>query len=235
MKREKIYHYTYRIDNLINGKYYYGKHSAESLDNDYMGSGKLIIKAIDKWGIENFKKTILKTFPTSEEAFAHEAEIVTQKEVDDPMCYNIALGGYGGNLIAGYSEEEREVFCKKLSDSHKGQVSHMKGKHMSSEARQKISIANKGKMVGENHPMYGKKHSEKTRQQLSESHKGIPSPRRISITVTDLLPLKHLEHYGLQTGDIFDSISSFIEITGIGKRTPFRWIDKGWLTRVGNK
>lgn len=97
MEEEKImYHYTYQIDNLINGKYYRGKHSAKSLDNDYMGSGKLIIKAIDKWGIENFKKTILKTFPTSAEAFAHEAEIVTMKEVNDPMCYNLIPGGKGG-------------------------------------------------------------------------------------------------------------------------------------------
>lgn len=230
MKREKIYHYTYRIDNLINGKYYYGKHSAESLDNDYMGSGKLIIKAIDKWGIENFKKTILKTFPTSEEAFAHEAEIVTQKEVDDPMCYNIALGGHGGNTYAGKSEEELDILYKKLSDSHKGQQSPMRGKSMPDIARQKISVALKGKFTGEKHPMYGKKHNEKTRKQMAESHRGLPSPRSIPIMVTDLLPLHHLERYGLKVGDYFDSVASFIEMTGTGKRTPFRWIKWGWLT-----
>lgn len=88
-------HYTYRIDNLINGKYYIGKHSSESLDDDYMGSGPLIKAAIAKYGIDNFKKTILKTFPTSEEAFEHEAQIVTMAEVNDPMCYNIQLGGKG--------------------------------------------------------------------------------------------------------------------------------------------
>lgn len=89
-------HYTYRIDNLINGKYYIGKHSSESLDDDYMGSGPLIKAAITKYGIENFKKTILKTFSTSEEAFEHEAQIVTLAEVKDPMCYNIQPGGKGG-------------------------------------------------------------------------------------------------------------------------------------------
>ena len=89
-------HYTYRIDNLINGKYYIGKHSSESLDDGYMGSGTRIKAAIAKYGIENFKKTILKTFPTSEEAFEHEAQIVTMAEVNDPMCYNIQPGGKGG-------------------------------------------------------------------------------------------------------------------------------------------
>ena len=88
-------HYTYRIDNLINGKYYIGKHSSDSLDDDYMGSGTLIKAAIAKYGIDNFKKTILKTFPTSEEAFEHEAQIVTMVEVNDPMCYNVQLGGKG--------------------------------------------------------------------------------------------------------------------------------------------
>ena len=88
-------HYTYRIDNLINGKYYIGKHSSESLDDNYMGSGPLIKAAIAKYGIDNFKKTILKTFPTSEEAFEHEAQIVTMAEVNDPMCYNIQPGGKG--------------------------------------------------------------------------------------------------------------------------------------------
>ena len=89
-------HYVYQIDNLINGMYYRGKHSAESLDNDYMGSGTLIKAAIEDLGVDNFKKTILATFPTSDEAFEYEAQVVTMKEVNDPMCYNLMPGGRGG-------------------------------------------------------------------------------------------------------------------------------------------
>ena len=97
-------HYTYRIDNLINGKYYIGKHSSESLDDGYMGSGTLIKAAIAKYGIENFKKTILEIFSTSEEAFEHEAQIVTMAEVNDPMCYNIQPGGEGKQKL--FTDEE---------------------------------------------------------------------------------------------------------------------------------
>lgn len=254
MKREKIYHYTYRIDNLINGKYYYGKHSAESLDNDYMGSGKLIIKAIDKWGIENFKKTILKTFPTSEEAFAHEAEIVTQKEVDDPMCYNIALGGYGGNLIAGKSEEEKSAIHKKISETRK----------------------TNGLSAGENNPMYGKHHSEESKKKMSENLKGYPSPnkgvplpeetkRKISNTlkgctipeevrkkisntlkgrtfseetlskkrkskiITDKMPLNILVRYSLSPGDVFAGNKPMAEQLGISTATISNWKAWGWV------
>ena len=196
MKREKTYNYTYRIDNLINGKYYYGKHSAESLDNDYMGSGKLITAAIEKYKPWNFKKTILKTFSTSEEAFAHEAELVTQQEVDNPMCYNIALGGYGGNLIAGKSEEEKSVIYKKISQSNKGKKKNRteeqlaewkhtlsianKGKKLTPEQRKQISETRKtnGLSAGENNPMYGKHHSEESKKKMSENRKGRPSPNK---------------------------------------------------------
>ena len=133
-------HYVYRIDNLINGKYYIGKHSAESLNNSYMGSGPLIIKAIDKWGIENFKKTILKTFPTSDEAFEYEAQVVTMNEVNDPMCYNLQPGGKGGQKR--FTDKELEE-RKKESDSksHRKYNQSPKGK----EARRKYDQSPKGK------------------------------------------------------------------------------------------
>jgi hypothetical protein len=65
-------HYFYKITNNINGKYYYGIHSilkedpkSDDLVNDgYWGSGSAIIWAENKYGLENFTKTIEKTFST---------------------------------------------------------------------------------------------------------------------------------------------------------------------------
>lgn len=58
----RVHFLIYRIDNVENGKYYIGQH--ETLDplDDYMGSGKLIMNAVAKYGVEKFVKTILFDF-----------------------------------------------------------------------------------------------------------------------------------------------------------------------------
>ena len=47
---------VYLITNLINGKRYIGMDSKNN--PQYLGSGTLILKAIKKYGKENFKKEI---------------------------------------------------------------------------------------------------------------------------------------------------------------------------------
>ena len=44
------YYYIYLITNKINGKQYIGQHYGE-LEDSYFGSGVLITKAIEKYGI----------------------------------------------------------------------------------------------------------------------------------------------------------------------------------------
>lgn len=50
----------YQTTNLVNGKIYVGIHQSQSLDDAYLGSGKLLKAAIKKYGRKNFKREILK-------------------------------------------------------------------------------------------------------------------------------------------------------------------------------
>ena len=102
MNIKKKYHYFYKITNLINNHFYYGVHNTNNLDDGYMGSGKRLHIAYKKYGIENFKKEILKYFDSKEEAFEYEAEIVNEILVNNDNCYNMKLGGTGWPIYKGH-------------------------------------------------------------------------------------------------------------------------------------
>lgn len=86
-------HTIYKITNLINNKIYIGKHSFLDFDDEYMGSGKYIKRAIKKYGKENFKREILYILETSEDAYKKEKEIVNEDFILRKDTYNLIVGG----------------------------------------------------------------------------------------------------------------------------------------------
>lgn len=91
-----MFYTVYKITNNINGKVYVGAHVTDDLDDDYMGSGIHIARAIKKHGLDNFTKEILHTFDSVEEMYAKEAEIVNEDFVKRKDTYNMVVGGKGG-------------------------------------------------------------------------------------------------------------------------------------------
>jgi hypothetical protein len=86
----------YQIKNLLNNKIYVGVHKTKSLDDGYMGSGKIIRSAITKHGISNFSKVILEYFEDAKSMYAKEAEVVNEEFLLREDVYNLRRGGYGG-------------------------------------------------------------------------------------------------------------------------------------------
>ncbi len=113
MERDYKYHYFYKIENQLNGNYYFGIHSTNDIEDGYMGSGRRLKRAYRQFGKENFKKTILKYFKTREQASEYENEVVTESCVLDTNCYNLKIGGdFGVTTGTILVRDENGVFYR---------------------------------------------------------------------------------------------------------------------------
>ncbi len=107
-----MFYTIYKITNQINGKFYIGSHKTKNLNDGYMGSGKYLIYAQEKHGIENFTKEILFVFDNPKDMYAKEAEIVNKDFLVAENTYNLKIGGFGGwdyineNHLGGFSNIE---------------------------------------------------------------------------------------------------------------------------------
>jgi len=86
----------YKITNTVNNKIYIGKHKTEDINDNYMGSGLLIERAIEKYGVDHFTKDILFVYDNEQDASDMEAKIVDSEFIKRADTYNIKLGGTGG-------------------------------------------------------------------------------------------------------------------------------------------
>ena len=158
---------VYKVENKINKKIYIGVHKTENINDEYLGSGDLIIKAITKYGKENFKKTIISIFDKEKDAYFFESQIINNEFIKNPNTYNIRLGGDGGS--------GGKRVHKKISESLKGRRRWWDTK--SKSQIQKII----NKRINTIYEKYGKdgfstfsdrQHTEETKNKMKLSHKG---------------------------------------------------------------
>ena len=162
-----MYYYLYKITNLINNNYYYGRRKSKILPEKdrYFGSGVGLKHAIKKYGKINFKKEIICTYKTFESLVEAEHKLISLDVVKDPYSYNQSLGGPGGVMISDEIKQKVSRSLKtawennpkrktKLSQSNKDSNFNIwwSGKTRSEEDKLAKSIAAKESVKSGKHP-----------------------------------------------------------------------------------
>ena len=172
--------------------------------------GQPVYDAIMAWGWENIKHEILFTCETKEEAEAKEIELISTLNTRE-NGYNVAYGGDSSPL----AEETKEKLRQGRKEYYKTHEHWNTGRHWSEEVKAKLSKAHigkkmseeqrqklKGRLAGENNPMYGVKMTKEHKEKLQAACvKAVSKPCRC-----------------VETGIVYDSAADAQRKTGINSR-----------------
>lgn len=179
-KIKNIFGFVYVTTNLINGKKYVGQKKVTASDSHwktYLGSGRALKDAVEKYGKENFDRKIIDIAFSFEQLNRLEL-FYTQlfNVVADRKWYNLCYGGGGTNGVTGIKRSEETK--QKLRESKLGEKNPNFGRIYTEEEIEDL----RRRMSGEGNPMYGKrgelspnygkKHSEETKRKMSNAAMG---------------------------------------------------------------
>jgi len=156
---------------------YIGCHKTLNPNDDYIGSGTILKRAIKKYGRDNFDKTVLFIFNSSKEMFSKEEEIVDKLFVESDNTYNILIGGWGGfdfvntngknlygmNGYGGYGGEN--LISGNKFNKYKEFLIENK---LWEEWRKKVSNGVKQHIKIHGNHWSGRKHKEETKKKIGE-------------------------------------------------------------------
>ena len=183
-------HRIYLTTNLINGKKYVGRCSSDkNWNRGYVGSGKMLKQAIEKYGLENFSREILEELPGScslREAIDLEKQwLIKLNCKSSPEYYNLSndTGGMGSG--DKHKEETKALIKNRMKDFY-GE------KGLPLEWRENVANAVRGRTP------WNKGKS------FKDSDDSFYSRRRAKIQLTndDYLQIKDLYEHGMSASKI---------------------------------
>ena len=137
----------YKTTNLVNNKIYIGQTNCKRVN--YIGSGKLLLKSINKYGKNNFKcETIIEGDFNQKLTDELERHYIRLHNSNNPKIgYNLELGG-----LRGVERGVKSNKGYKHSDEYKLKCRlRQLGKIPSMETRKKLSEISKGKPKSDTH------------------------------------------------------------------------------------
>lgn len=221
-----LYGFVYMTRNKITGHLYIGKHRREMNPNDiddswYLGSGVLLKRAIEKYGVENFERTIL--CECSDDASLNKMEqlfISHYNAVNDDKFYNLTFGGDGLSVVPECVRERMRHPHKPMSDNARANMSRT----FSQEARERFAQNARDKLTG-------RVHTQQSKANMSAGHIGSKSIYKDGVYK---YVKEHELHTYLADGWILQGVLHGRKIVRKDQGTKV-WIHKGDEERVVRK
>lgn len=170
-----MYGYIYQTTNLINGKKYIGQHRSSKFDHNYIGSGILLLKAIEKYGKENFSCEILRECYSDDELNNYEKEYIAfYNAVNSTTYYNVAAGGEGHTCtpwnkgLTSDSDDRVKQCSTNMKNTKQSRTYTAWNKGLTTETSDKL------KEIGQNisKSLKGRHDSEETKKKKSSCKQG---------------------------------------------------------------
>lgn len=198
-----MYGYIYKTLNLINNKIYIGqKKSSRFLGDKYLGSGKRLKEAVNKYGSDSFKVFLLEEIQEEDKMDEREIYWISfYNSTNKDIGYNLSKGGNVNRTLVGenngfygkhHSEDTRQHlkdiwykthYPEPLKEETKRKISEAnRGKIVSKETREKLSI---NAQNNPNYGMRGKHMSEEAKQKSREKRVGKHTKARGRIYITN--------------------------------------------------
>lgn len=174
--------YVYITTNLLNGKIYIGRHMSTRFDPNYIGTGKILLKAIKKYGINNFDCHIID--------YAYSIKDIDNKEIywihkydstNSEIGYNISSGGHAGRFYGEhngmYGKHHTDEVKRKLSDLAKNNTNPFGRKNHDYESKRIAGIKRYASNRPESHniniskSLKGRKLSDELKSKIAENSK----------------------------------------------------------------
>jgi group I intron endonuclease len=162
-----MFGFIYITINKINGKRYLGQcRYAKKGWQRYLGSGKALLRAIKKYGRENFQREVILEATTREELTAAEIRLIEEyNAMIDPSWYNITKGGYATRGFIGK---------KHSPESNKKRAEKLRGRKRPPH----IGIIVGNRQRGKKNPHLSK---------MARENKGAKSPVAKSVTINNIV------------------------------------------------
>lgn len=203
-RKEKTVHYLYKTTCLITGRYYIGMHSAHNLNDDYMGSGKLLRRSIRKHGKDNHVREIIELFDTRDLLVEAEKDFISVNMIEDNDCMNLMSGGTGG-ATRGFGWTHSAETRLKISIANKGRKQTEAQKKANGVRMSKIWLGN-DRAKGNKH-WVGKKHKAESIILMRDNHPLTKIIEMYSLEGCLIETFKSLHEAELKTGNLRKHIS----------------------------